>query len=183
MKRFLSTATVALVLAAATYAHALCGDVTGDNQRSASDALAVLRSAVGQQVDLVCEGDGPPQLRLLNPFFCGGESATSEARFNGLTFQAESEQFSEYQTVDREQIDTIEIDACGGTFGFDGPINLPPGRRMTFFFALLDPAVYQIPEVDTPAQFLIYDDGVEPEMTAGTTPANAMAAYYGGIRR
>ncbi|MBI5504379.1 MAG: hypothetical protein HY899_06235 [Deltaproteobacteria bacterium] len=34
-----------------------CGDVLNDGKLSASDALAVLRAAVGQEVNLVCEAD------------------------------------------------------------------------------------------------------------------------------
>lgn len=38
-------------------ARAKCGDVTGEGKTTASDALAVLRSAVGQPVELMCVVD------------------------------------------------------------------------------------------------------------------------------
>jgi hypothetical protein len=185
MKRFLLAATLILALIGTRHAHALCGDVTGDNQRSASDALAVLRSAVGQSVDLVCD-EGPTELRLFNPFNCHGETFTMEARFNGFTFQSESFEVSDYQSVDRTEIDLIEFDACDGdTFYFQGPVLLTPGRKMTFFFAFLDPAIYEFPGVDIPAQFLIYDDGTEgDQLTAGETPGGKLVGrLYGGSLR
>jgi hypothetical protein len=52
----------ALLLATALFLHAApaaatCGDVTGDDNVTVTDAFAVLKSAVGQPVDLVCTGD------------------------------------------------------------------------------------------------------------------------------
>lgn len=47
-----SLAPVPAVLAAQQ-----CGDVTNDGKLVASDALAVLRAAVGQDVELICEAD------------------------------------------------------------------------------------------------------------------------------
>ena len=51
--RFLVTTFLALL---PTVSHAVCGDVTGDRAITATDALAVLSAAVGNSVDLVCEG-------------------------------------------------------------------------------------------------------------------------------
>jgi len=41
----------------APIAHAVCGDVNGDGLQTATDALAVLQSAVGRPVELVCSCD------------------------------------------------------------------------------------------------------------------------------
>lgn len=47
-------ATVALALAAPSARAQVCGDVSGDDQITASDAQRVLKAAVGQDVELVC---------------------------------------------------------------------------------------------------------------------------------
>lgn len=43
-----------LVAAFQTRALAVCGDVTGEGELTSSDALAVLRAAVGQETTLIC---------------------------------------------------------------------------------------------------------------------------------
>jgi hypothetical protein len=43
------------VLLSAGSAYAVCGDVTGEGEISSSDALAVLRKAVGQSQNLTCD--------------------------------------------------------------------------------------------------------------------------------
>src|SRR5205085_7409454 len=62
--------TFAVALATQAFApgraSALCGDVTGDGKNTTKDALAVLRSAVGQPVELTCEDSGPSRLRYYN---------------------------------------------------------------------------------------------------------------------
>jgi len=175
-----------LVCLSATGALAVCGDVTGDGAKTATDALAVLRSAVGDPVELVCTGEGPSDLRFYNDFSCGSGSSMSEARFNGFTFSADAGEVSDYQSVDREAIDTIEIDLCGGTYAFSGPIYLPPGRALTFYMAILDPAVYEFPGVDVPAMFVIYDDGAPAgslvEGTPDTRSSPGGVAYGGRLR-
>lgn len=174
------------VLFAATDAFAVCGDVTGDGAKTATDALAVLRSSVGDPVELVCVGEGPSDLRFYNDFSCGSGSSVSEARFNGFTFTADAGQTTAYQSVDLAAIDTIEIDLCGGTYFFDGPINLSPGRALTFYMALLDPAVYEFPGVDVPAMFVLYDDGAAAgAFAAGSSAAqsNHAGVLYGGRLR
>ena len=60
--------------------------------------------------------------------------------------------------VDGTSISNIELDLCGGTFTFPGPLNLPPNRSLTFFMLLVDPNIYGSGN-GTPAQFVIYDDG------------------------
>jgi hypothetical protein len=168
-------------LSIAPHAHAICGDVTGDGQRGATDALAVLRAATGQDVDLVCENDGPTELRFFNDFNCGGGSSTSTATFNGFTFSASSGNFSDYQTVDRETIDTMQITLCGGDYNFPGPLFLSPGRKLTFFMAILSEDVYGAGQ----ALFVIYDDG-EPAQAfvlgeSGTLPASGVGYAFGSL--
>jgi hypothetical protein len=53
----LAAAAFATVLLPAAPSLAQCGDVNGNDAVTTSDALSVLRVAVGQPVDLVCEGE------------------------------------------------------------------------------------------------------------------------------
>jgi hypothetical protein len=186
MERRLFLAAFLLAVFAVTDALALCGDVNGDGQKSATDALAVLRSAVGDPVELTCAGEGPSDLRFYNDFSCGSGSSVSEARFDSFIFSADAGETSAYQSVDRTDIDSIEIDLCGGTYYFAGPINLSPGRALTFYMALLDPAVYVFPGVDVPAMFVLYDDGAPAgaAMAGGLEQQSSGAGWlYGGRLR
>lgn len=56
-------ATMALLCVSAATSHAICGDVSGDGQVRAADALRVLRASVGQSVNLVC--DECPELSVV----------------------------------------------------------------------------------------------------------------------
>lgn len=166
-------------------ARAICGDVTGDERRTAADALKVLRVSVDLPDDLVCAGEGPSQLRYYNDFNCGDQSEVSVATLDGLTFQASSTATSEYQAVTVGQIDNAEIVLCDEVYSFDGPIYLPPDRAMTFWMVLLDPETYQFPDVEVPAQLVISDDGTAASAltAAPTTPRNTALIAYGGRRR
>jgi hypothetical protein len=107
----------------------------------------------------------------------------SAARFNGFTFSADAGQTTAYQSVDLVAIDTIEIDLCGGTYYFEGPIALSPGRAITFYMALLDPAIYVFPGVDVPAMFVLYDDGAPAGSLAtgsSTVQPGDAGVLYGG---
>ena len=162
-------------------AEAVCGDVTGDGNRSAVDALAVLKAATGQQVTLTCAGEGPSDLRFYNDFTCNNGSQTSEASFNGFTFEADGGEISDYQSVDVDSINDIVVDICGGEYNFPGPINLPPNRRITFYVALLDPDVYG----EGRALFVLYDDG-EPAGALGlgetdATPSSGIGYAFGDL--
>lgn len=185
MLRRCSLLAIAIVLFCAADSAAVCGDVTGDGVKTATDALAVLRSSVGDPVELVCAGEGPSDLSFWNDFACGSGSSLSQARFNGLTFSADAGESSPYQSVDLTEINDIEIDLCGDTFYFPGPIYLSPGRALTFLMALLDPVVYPFPGIDVPAMFVLYDDGVPAgALTAPPADVNASGAsvLYGGRR-
>ena len=208
-KPLLLVTSLILALFTSQHALALCGDVTGDGARSASDALAVLRSAVGQPVDLVCEDSGPSKLRYYNDFTCQSGSSVSQATFNGLTFEADAGATSDYQTVDLTEISTIEISLCGGTYNFAGPLNLPPNRAITFFMVFADPAVYAFgacsittstacsvdedcPNSETciggssPAFFVMNDDGAPAAaLTSGSPPqpGKEIAVLFGRGKR
>ena len=161
-------------------AAAVCGDVNGDGNRGATDALAVLRAATGQPVDLVCSGEGPSSLRYYNDFDCNSGSANSQATFNGFTFNASSGNSSEYQSVDLASIDTIVVTICGGEYNFKGPIFLPPDRKMGFYVALLNDTVYGAGR----ALFVLYDDGEAASaltVDPNALPANGVSYGYGEL--
>jgi hypothetical protein len=162
-------------------ADAVCGDVNGDGNRSAVDALAVLKAATGQAVELSCVGEGPSDLRFYNDFDCNEGSDLAEARFNGFTFQATAFDQSAYQSVDRDSIDEMVVEFCGGEYNFPGPINLPPDRKITFYVALVDPAVYG----EGRALFVLYDDGeAASALMGGETdmlPASGIGYAFGNL--
>jgi hypothetical protein len=162
-------------------ADAVCGDVNGDGNRSAVDALAVLKAATGQTVELACAGEGPSDLRFFNDWDCVSGSDVAEASFNGFTFQANAGGYSAYQSVDRESIDTIVVEFCGGDYNFPGPLNLPPDRKISFYVALLDPEVYG----EGRALFVLYDDGEAASalMTGETDilPASGIGYAFGDL--
>ena len=54
-KVLLSFISTALLVLAAQHASAMCGDVTGDNRITSSDALSVLREAVGDDHPMMCD--------------------------------------------------------------------------------------------------------------------------------
>jgi hypothetical protein len=183
MLRRVCPCVFALVLFTGGDAVAVCGDVTGDGAKTATDALAVLRSSVGDPIELICAGEGPSDLRFYNDFSCSSGSSLSQARFNGFSFSADAGESSPYQSVDLTAISEIEIDLCGETFYFSGPINLSPGRALTFLMALLDPVVYQFPGIEMPAMFALYDEGVpagSPTAVAGTINGSEATVLYGG---
>jgi hypothetical protein len=62
-------------------AFAVCGDVTGDDQVRASDALAVLKQAVGQDAGLQCTPEPIVPVNSMgfaNTLFCNGRVVTAE---------------------------------------------------------------------------------------------------------
>ena len=56
---FISFTAVAVVTLTAQRSPAMCGDVTGDGKISSSDALSVLREAVGDHHAMMCDMCGP----------------------------------------------------------------------------------------------------------------------------
>lgn len=181
MKQTLRVATPFLGLFLSANAFALCGDVNGDGKRLTGDALLVLKSAVGQAVNLVCDDSGPSRMRYYNDFTCLN-FPTSQAKFHGLTFVAESAEYSAYQTVNHTQITDVEINMCGGTYTFPGPIRLPPNRSLSFLMLLLDPDVYGTENGD-PAFFAVLDDGAPADSLAEPTQTSAnVVAILKGTR-
>ena len=183
MKMFaLPAAILGLALSGPTSAFALCGDVTGDGKRTPTDALAVLRSSVGQTVNLQCAESGPSRVRYYNDFSCSEGSSVSELTFNGFTFLADAGETSEFQTVDRLDISDIEIDLCGTTYTIDGPLALPRNRSIEAFMVKADPDIYTF--ADDPVFFVLFDLG-EPVETIAGEPAGeeprelAVAAGHG----
>lgn len=171
-----------LTLAGATSAPALCGDVTGDGKKTANDALAVLRSAVGQPVALQCIGEAP-KIQYFNDFGCGSGSSVSTLEFNGYSFSANVDTASAFQTVDLEQATGMHVELCGGDYYFNGPQSLPRDRRIQVFMLLLDPEVYQFPNVEVPANLVFYDLGpIDAALTVGASPGapQEIGVLFGG---
>lgn len=176
-------AAFVFIVCIASNTWALCGDVTGDGTRSASDALAVLRVAVGEPDTLVCTSESPSRLRYYNNFLCDGGGTTSTVKFNGFTFQASSGTNSDYQTVTLNDIGNIEVNICGAVYNFPGTIHLPANRSLSFWVVMLDPAVYQFPNIVAPAQFVVADEGLDPSASLNAAPMtmrDTAALAYGG---
>jgi hypothetical protein len=177
-------AVFSLSLAFAAPAFAVCGDVTGDGKKTANDALAVLRAAVGQPVNLQCNA-GPSRLRYYNDFSCSSGSSVSLLEFNGYSFQADAFSVSPYQTVDLEQISDIHIELCNSDYYFDGPLNIPPDRQLEAFMIFADPEIYDFEGVDTPAFLVLFDVGENTaSMSAGiSSEPREIGAIPGGSRK
>jgi hypothetical protein len=187
MKTFLLSASLAIVLASAQGAVAVCGDVNGDEKKTTTDALAVLRSAVGQNVNLVCD-DGPSRLRYYNAFNCSAGSDISTLEFNGYDFSADAFSYSPYEVVDRMTIDNFHVELCGGDYYFDGPSYLPRNRSIYIYMVLADPEVYDFPDVEVPAFLVLFDEGIpadDASLTSSTVPGSGeeAAVFFGGLRR
>jgi hypothetical protein len=185
VKTFLKLTLLATVLAAATDVHAVCGDVTGDGEKTTSDALAVLKSSVGQNVDLVCIDDTPSRIAFYNDIDCNTGSDVSQLRFidsdENYTFNADPGETTAYQTVDDTQIDNIEIDLCGDEYTFGSPFNLAPNHSYTLFLVLIDPDVYGEEGL---AYAILYDDGIPVEATsAALSEAGAEPAWIIGGKK
>ena len=159
MKSLFVSTTFALAMSMAASAQAVCGDVTGDQEKTTSDALAVLRSAVGQQVALVCD-EGPSRIRFSNATLCNGDSQATLS-FNGLEFSADYGPPTEYQVVDRPSIDNVQATICGGQaqFSFEGPFHLPRNRSITAFLVIGHPEVYES-ESEFTAFLVLRDNGI-----------------------
>jgi hypothetical protein len=189
MKTFIVSTTFAFVMGMAASALAVCGDVTGDEKKTVADALAVLRSSVGQEVNLQCD-DGPSRLRYYNAFNCGSGSDISTLEFNGYDFTADGFSFSPYEVVDRESIDNFHITLCGGDYYFDGPSYLPRNRSIYFYMVLADPEVYDF-GVEVPAFLVLFDEGIPADETTLMSSADApgsgsgqeAAVFVGGLQR
>jgi hypothetical protein len=154
-------------LLTASQAHAVCGDVNGDGNKTTSDALAVLRSAVGQPVNLQCES-GPTQVRYYNDFSCNSGSSVSTLDFNGYEFSADTSEVSDFQTVDVHLVTDMHVELCGADYDFSGQQHLLPGRRYEAFMVFADPEIYT--DVEDPAFLIFYDIGSsEASLTTGSS--------------
>jgi hypothetical protein len=188
MKSLFVSSTFALAMSMAASAQAVCGDVTGDQEKTTSDALAVLRSAVGQQVALVCD-EGPSRIRFSNATPCNGESQTATLSFNGLEYSAGYGVPTEYQVVDRLSIDNVQATLCGGQvqFFFEGPFHLPRNRSITAILVIGHPDIYES-ESELPAFLVLRDNGIPADgslLQSAEEPAagEEAAVFVGELRR
>lgn len=103
-----------LLALTASSALALCGDVTGDTKVTSSDALRVLRKAVGQDVDMSCLND-PLQFTnwfgFANTLTCDSQEIWAEmtwSRHPALTWTDSSQAFP-FLTPVYYQVDDTEV--------------------------------------------------------------------------
>lgn len=180
-KSLIAASALALSLFAAGNASAICGDVTGDGKKNTSDALAVLRSAVGQPVDLMCES-GPSLVSYYNDFKCGVDDTTpGTASFGGHDFEADPYGSSPYQEVSLTTLANIMVSDCNGDYEFPGPIYLPPNRKISFFVIIADPDYYDFS--DFPAFITFYDDGEEADAAATASDRSGREIAYAAGER
>jgi hypothetical protein len=185
MKTFATLLFVAMLLVRSREASALCGDLNGDNKKTTADALALLKSAVGQNVNLMCLDTTPSRIRFYNPFDCTTGSDIATLTFNdsdeSYEFTADFDVSSPYQTIDDTTIDNIEIDVCGGEYTFNDPFHLAPNHSYTLFMVLVDPDIYG----EGSAYAILYDEGepVVATAAAAADPAGEPAISLGSLRQ
>ncbi|HYC55370.1 MAG TPA: hypothetical protein VEL28_10610 [Candidatus Binatia bacterium] len=97
------------VLLAPSNALAVCGDVTGDDQVTGTDALTVLKEAVGQNPDMTCADDlvVDNDVGFANQLECYGDDFTAKMEWSEHpehTWRAETEYFLPLEP------DYIEVD-------------------------------------------------------------------------
>ena len=122
-----------LLAVTATSASAICGDVTGDTKVTSSDALKVLRKAVGQDVAMACLND-PLEFAnwfgFANTLTCDGKDVLADmtwTRHPDLTWSDSSQTFPLLDPVYRQVDDTevsgqieMSFGSCGAVvFDFD----------------------------------------------------------------
>ena len=131
---------VLMFAATASPAFAVCGDVNGDGNRTASDALMVLMSSTGQSLDLVCETAAvESQYSRIRVYGLEGCSSTKYKASTGEVFTASGGQLGDYVEFKHDSIQWVEATACGETIRFDGPFTIPRERKLRVEILLLDP--------------------------------------------
>ncbi|MFT5042659.1 MAG: hypothetical protein ACI8TX_003652, partial [Hyphomicrobiaceae bacterium] len=142
------------------HAAAVCGDVTGDDEVLASDALAVLREAVGIEADLECTAEPVIAVNTMgfaNTIACGGVAVVAEMTWTEHTqfrWQSETKPLSEIES-DFFRVDDlfvggkIEIDyaACGSIefdIGGAGVVYPMPAVGGATMFPLFDDATSSV---------------------------------------
>lgn len=184
MKTFVLFFLLTMALVPPRQASAVCGDLNGDNKKTAADALALLKSAVGQNVNLLCTDTTPSRIRFYNGFDCSVGSDTSVLSFHdtdeNYEFEADLDESTAFQTVDETTIDDIEIDLCGGTYTFNDPFHLAPNHSYTLFMVLVDPALYG----EGSAYAILYDNGIAVVGTSATplSAESEPAVIVGSLR-
>ena len=130
--------------------YAVCGDVTGDDAVRTSDALAVLKSAVGQSIQLTCKTEVEPVVlrhsrgRLFNGFGCPSGSDRAELRTDeGQFFAVDSPgAYSSYQTLNTSQVAGVTYEQCGLSVRFPGPLTVAPERKFSVQVLALEDTLY-----------------------------------------
>lgn len=151
----LSFAFVAATAFLPVPALAVCGDVTGDDEVRSSDALAVLREAVGLDAGLVCAPEPvviTNEMGFSNTLFCNGSSVTAQMTWSEhpeLTWesvtQTEFPLLSEYFRVD----DPIVSGEFEVNYGPCGPVNFDLSALGANYPMPNDGAAFVFPYLDT----------------------------------
>ena len=109
-----AAAVLALLVGTSEPASALCGDVSGDAKVTSTDALRVLKKAVGQPVALTCEQvpvEFTNYFGFANGLTCNDASVKAQmtwSRHPGLTWSGNSQSSLPF-TVDFERVDDSEV--------------------------------------------------------------------------
>lgn len=97
-----AVAGLALVGSGSIAAAQVCGDVSGDGKVQAADALRVLRAAVGQDVELICQGECEelePRVAALEALLAKVTVVGNNLVLTGMNFQVVSGAGETYSPV------------------------------------------------------------------------------------
>lgn len=104
-----------LMVASASFASALCGDVNGDARITSSDALGVLRRSVGLDVPLTCDLEPVEPINIFgmaNTLTCDGRNMTAQMTWSKrptLTWSDYTQQSFPIDVTNYQRVDAAEI--------------------------------------------------------------------------
>lgn len=151
-----------LSLACTAARAAECGDVVGGGDGiKTSDALAVLREAVGLDSNLTCVAPASQYSRMRVYGFDGCSRTTFRAS-TGETMAADEGKYSAYVEFPRDSVQWVEVTACGVTDRFDGPFTIPRERLLSVEVLLLDPIWLGYTCDDIVTYITMIDEGPRP---------------------
>jgi hypothetical protein len=163
MRTTIAAAVFAAVLLTAASAYAdVCGDVDDSGELSASDALRVLRGAVGLPVNLICEATAESQFSKVRVH---GFDLCPDTKFKSSTGEiltVSGTGYSAYVEFPHDSVQWVEVTACGYTDRFNGPFTIPRERMLHVEVLLLDPIWQGYTCDDLVTYITLIDDGPRP---------------------